>query len=57
MKSRLDYRTKRIVIIAIIAVILFAIASISTFFFIKGNDKTQAAELDSMTASEQKNTQ
>ena len=57
MKTRLDYKSKRIAIIVIIAIILFAIASISTYFFIKGNDKTQAAELDSVAANNQNSAQ
>ena len=57
MKSRLDYKSKRIAIIVVIAIILFAIASISTYFFIKGNTDTQAAKLDNMAANEQNSAQ
>ena len=57
MKSRLDYKSKRIAIIVVIAIILFAIASISTYFFIKGNADTQAAKLDNMAANEQNSAQ
>ena len=42
MSVRLSYKSKRILIISLIAIILFAAAGIGTYFFVKGNNQAAA---------------
>ena len=50
MRGKMDYRTKRNIIIAVIVIALFVIASVSTYVYLRGNSETEAvSELNSMT--------
>ena len=42
MKAKLNYRTKRILILSAIIIALLAVASASVTYFLKGNNKAQA---------------
>ena len=42
MKAKLSYKSKRNIIITVIILSLLAIISVSTYFFIQGNDSSQA---------------
>ena len=50
MRGKMDYRTKRNIIIAVIAIALFVIASVGTYMYLRGNSETEAvSELNSET--------
>ena len=50
MRGKMDYRTKRNIIIAVIAIALFVIASVGTYMYLRGNSETEAvSELNSAT--------
>ena len=50
MRGKMDYRTKRNIIIAVIVIALFVIASVGTYMYLRGNSETEAvSELNSAT--------
>ena len=53
MKGKIDYKTKRNIVIVAIVLALFVIASVSTYVYIRGNTETQAvSEINSMAENQ-----
>ena len=43
MKAKLNYRTKRILILSAVIIALLAVATVGVTYYLKGNNRTQAA--------------
>ena len=52
MKGKIDYKAKRNIAIVVIVLVLFIIASVSTYVYLRGNSETKASEINSMTENQ-----
>ena len=56
MKGKMNYKTKRNIVIVAIVLALFIIASVSTYVYLKGNTETEAvSEINSMAENQNAN--